>query len=110
MYEPIPYDEVGGEPRFVYGKHSGSNGLYELLNSRASEVGHVIDREFVSGVLEEIKNQREIRVCLEETTRFIADYYGNLRHLSISEDEVIELAKDLAGRVSARDQYVTACQ
>lgn len=104
MYEPIPYEEVGGEAKFVYGKHSGSNGSYELLTRRAAEVGRDIDREFVSTVLDEVKYLREIRICQDETARFVRDYYLNLKQLSLSEDEVIELAKDVARRFTGREQ------
>jgi 2-isopropylmalate synthase len=103
MYEPIPYEEVGGEAKFVYGKHSGSNSLYELLTRRAPEVGCIIDRELLSAVLNEIKVMRELRVCQDETTSFIRNYYANLQQLSISEDEVIELAREIGRRVTEDD-------
>jgi isopropylmalate/homocitrate/citramalate synthase len=98
MYEPIPFEEIGGEARFVYGKHSGSNILQDLLTRRAAEIGHQIDNEFVSAVLGEIKYQRGLRVTQRKTSRFVSDYYDNLNRLSMGEDAVIELAREVGVR------------
>jgi hypothetical protein len=46
---------------------------------------------------------RELRVCQDETTSFIRNYYANLQQLSISEDEVIELAREIGRRVTEDD-------
>jgi isopropylmalate/homocitrate/citramalate synthase len=98
MYEPIPFEEIGGEARFVYGKHSGSNILQELMTRRADEIGHKIDNEFVADVLGEIKYQRALRVSQRKTSRFINEYYANLNQLSMGEDAVVQLAKEVGLR------------
>jgi hypothetical protein len=98
MYEPIPFEEIGGEAKFVYGKHSGSNILQDLLTRRADEIGHKIDNEFVADVLGEIKYQRALRVSQRKTSRFINDYYANLNQLSMGEDAVVQLAREVGLR------------
>jgi len=96
MYEPIPYDEVGGRTRFVYGKHSGKNSLSSLLIEHAAEIDHDIDHDFVALVLSEIKRLCEINANRYDKVKFIEDYYSNLEKLGKREEDVIELAKELA--------------
>jgi isopropylmalate/homocitrate/citramalate synthase len=104
MYEPIPFEEIGGEAKFVYGKHSGSNILQELMTRRAGEIGHEIDSDFISDVLGEIKYQRALRVTQKKTSRFIDEYYANLNRLSMGEDAVVELARQVALRRAQRSR------
>src|SRR5262249_517502 len=107
MYEPIPYEEIGGEAKFVYGKHSGSNILYDLLMRRAGEIGCTVDRDFVSDVLSEIKYQRAMRVSQIQTATFINQYYSNLNQLSMGEDAVISLAREISVRRAQSSQVET---
>jgi isopropylmalate/homocitrate/citramalate synthase len=96
MYEPIPYQEVGGDARFVYGKHSGSASLRRLLEERQAEIGCPVDSELVAAVLDAIKLLRAARTDAAETASFIRQYYANLDRLGLSEDEVVTLARSLA--------------
>ena len=96
MYEPIPYGEVGGQAKFIYGKHSGRNSLVELLTEKATEIGCEIDREFVLLLLNEIKHRRESVTQENSTLAYINDYYANLNKLGMTEDDVIALAKEMA--------------
>lgn len=102
MYEPIPYGEVGGRAKFVYGKHSGSNKMYELLTEHADEIGCVIDHEFGREILAEVKRMREMLAANASAQQSIRNYYSNLDTLGITEDEVIELAKRLAAKRAGR--------
>lgn len=96
MYEPIPYEEVGGSARFVYGKHSGGNSLSELLAAHEADIGCVVDRDFVSTVLVEIKRLSETVIRGDDTFRYIQSYYDNLNKLGMSEEDVLALAKELS--------------
>lgn len=98
MYEPIPFEEVGGISRMVYGKHSGTHGVAHALRKHEAEMGIVIDREFVLQLLKEIKALRETRTQNGTTASHIEQYYQNLYSLGLSEKEVVELAQDLAAR------------
>lgn len=96
MYEPIPYEQVGGRARFVYGKHSGSNSLSELLAEHASDIDCEIDHSFTLELLSEIKRLREATTYTNDTAGYVNDYYQNLDKLRMTEDEVVALAKDMA--------------
>ncbi|HZF09384.1 MAG TPA: hypothetical protein VFE33_11390 [Thermoanaerobaculia bacterium] len=98
MYEPIPYEEVGGNTRFVYGKHSGSASLLTLLRERQQEIGCPVDSEFAREVLEAIKELRNAVGAELEPSSFIRQYYENLDRLGLSEEEVVALAQTVARR------------
>jgi len=95
MYEPIPFEEVGGTARFVYGKHSGSNAVANLLSQHSVLFDCDISRELVLSVVAEIKRIREARIYSEETRDSIRSYYNKLNALGIPEADVIAIASNL---------------
>jgi isopropylmalate/homocitrate/citramalate synthase len=95
MYEPIPFEEVGGTGRFVYGKHTGSNAVANLLSQHSQAVGGEVSRELVLSVVAEIKRIREARTYSEETRDAITNYYLRLNALGIPEADIISIARDL---------------
>jgi isopropylmalate/homocitrate/citramalate synthase len=95
MYEPIPFEEVGGTGKFVYGKHTGSNAVANLLSQHSQAVGGEVSRELVSSVVAEIKRIREARTYSEETRDAITNYYLRLNALGIPEADIIAIARDL---------------
>lgn len=98
IYEPIPYEEVGGTPRFIYGKHSGLNSIYNLLLHHADHIGVEVSRDLALQVLQQVKEMRE-RVAEQEghTAVAIRSFYDNLSHLGLAEGDVINLARRCAG-------------
>jgi 2-isopropylmalate synthase len=96
MYEPIPFEEVGGTARFVYGKHSGSNAVAKLLAEHSSSMDFEVSRELVLSVVAEIKRVREARTHDGHTHEFIRSYYRKLNALGIAEADVVAIAKTLA--------------
>ena len=96
MYEPIPHEEVGGEARFLYGKHSGTAIVTALLQRRAREVEHEITGELVMEVLDEVKRRRESQIDPAVTRRLVRSYYVNLDCLGFTEDDVVALAREVA--------------
>jgi isopropylmalate/homocitrate/citramalate synthase len=102
MYEPFPYEEVGGEARFVYGKHSGGNILFDLLNAHSDEIGREIDESFVMAVLAEVKRRREAVIFGTSARNFVRNYYSSLDSLGLNEVQVLELAKGLASESRKR--------
>jgi 2-isopropylmalate synthase len=93
MYEPIPYEEVGGTPRFIYGKHSGFNTVFQLLVTHEKEIGTAVTRDFAAGVLEKIKEARESRAEQFTHKTAIDEYYSNLAGLGLAEEDIICMAK-----------------
>ena len=96
MYEPIPFEEVGGTTRFIYGKHSGAHAVQDGLLRHAGEIPAEIDREFVLEVLNEVKALREKVTRSSKTAQHIAQYYDNLHGLGIGEHRLIQIAKEVA--------------
>lgn len=97
-YEAIPYEEVGGLSRYVYGKHSGTANLTLLLRDHEAEIGRPADRAFVLEVLEEVKEIRRARARNGDLSGSIGQYYGNLDQLGLGEREVVEIARSVASR------------
>jgi isopropylmalate/homocitrate/citramalate synthase len=101
MYEPIPYDEVGGTARYVYGKHSGLTRVCDLLAEHAGELGVAPDREFAARVLDEIKSVRERQADAGDCSFAIRDYYAKLARLGLSEDDVLHIAQEMGSFATA---------
>jgi isopropylmalate/homocitrate/citramalate synthase len=96
MYEAIPYEEVGGTPRLIYGKHSGLNSIFNLLLSHADEIDGEVSRELALKVLHEVKTLRERAAERFSTSASIQNFYDNLNQLGLSEGDVVDLAKRCA--------------
>ena len=97
MYEPIPFEEVGGTPRFIYGKHSGLNSIFNLLTLHSDYIGVEITRDLALDVLREVKQVRERAAEWPNTSVAIRSFYDNLGRLGLSEGDVLDLAKRCAG-------------
>ena len=96
IYEPIPYEEVGGTPRFIYGKHSGLNSIYNLLLQHADDIGVEVSRDLALQVLQQVKEIRESVAEQDHTAVAIRSFYENLSHLGLAEGDVINLARRCA--------------
>jgi hypothetical protein len=98
MYEAVPADLVGGEMRFIFGKHSGLNVIDATLRrheSRLAKAGVVVDDRLAKRVLEEVKRVREERARTTQTSDMIAQYYENLNRLGLTEDDVVRIAESI---------------
>jgi len=97
MYEPIPYEEVGGTPRFIYGKHSGLNSIFNLLLLHSDDLGIEVSRDLALMVLQEVKEMRERAAEWSHAENAIRNFYDNLSQLGLSDTDVLELAKRCIG-------------
>ena len=102
MYEPIPIEEVGGQSKIVYGKHSGTHGVMDYLEKHADEINCPQDHEFAVSLLEEIKALREARARNVSVADNISSYYRDLDSLGIGEQELAQLARALAAKRISR--------
>jgi isopropylmalate/homocitrate/citramalate synthase len=96
MYEPLPFEDVGGISRNVYGKHSGAHTIEHMLNQHQCEFDCPVDQEFVQLVVKEVKSVRELRTLDNRTSTQISDYYRNLESLGISDTHLLQLAKRIS--------------
>ena len=98
MYEAVPAELVGGEMRFVFGKHSGLNVIEATLRKHASRLASAgVDPEpaLAKRVLDEVKRVREERARTTRTAAMIDQYYENLNRLALTEDDVLAIAESL---------------
>lgn len=96
MYEAVPADLVGGEMRFVFGKHSGLNVIDATLRKHADRLaraGVAVDQGLSKRVLEEVKRVREERARTTGVADLVAQYYENLNRLGLTEDDVLGIAE-----------------
>lgn len=107
MYEPIPFEEVGGTTRFVFGKHSGAHSVFDTLLRHQAEIDVPVDRHFAMLVLQELKAVREAGASTGRVERCINQYYENLKSLGLTEKQLIRLAQELARSVNLSNKRLT---
>lgn len=104
MYEAVPADLVGAEMSFVFGKHSGVALVEQTLQARRerlAEAGVEVTPELAHRVTDEIKRLREERAASSAAVDAIANHEAAMNSLSISQEEVIELALALGAPVAS---------
>jgi isopropylmalate/homocitrate/citramalate synthase len=79
--------------RYVYGKHSGALSIENVLR----EAGIRPEPELVANVLTEVKRIREERAERSDFSDFHRRYYAHLNQLGLTADEVVDIARALAG-------------
>jgi isopropylmalate/homocitrate/citramalate synthase len=98
MYEAVPAELVGGEMRFVFGKHSGLNVIDATLkkhSTRLAKAGIAVDTALAKRVLEEVKRVREERARTTHVADMVTQYCENLNRLGLTEDDVLGIAESL---------------
>ncbi len=99
MYEAVPAELVGGATSFVFGKHSGAALVEQVLRSNADRLaaaGIEPSSALAQRVTAEVKRIREERAAQNVGSEAIAAYESAVNKLSISEDDLIEIAVALA--------------
>lgn len=98
-YEPIPAELVGGDRRFVFGKHSGRNVIRHVLETHAAElkaIGLTVDEDLVVRVLDRVKSIRVQRAEDGTAAEVIAELERGLRRIGMIEEDVVQIARELA--------------
>ncbi len=98
IYQFIREDTVGGEHKFVFGKHSGTAAVEHVLDKHSGKLraaGVEADQDLVRKLVAAVKELREQKLHAGSSARFIDSYYRNYRELGISEEELVHLAIDL---------------
>jgi len=99
MYEAVPAQLVGGETSWIFGKHSGVALVEDTLRKHAAKLaaaGIEVTPELAHRVTEEIKRLREERAAGSKSEETIDMYERAMRQLSISEEEVADVAIAIA--------------
>ncbi|MEK6645276.1 MAG: hypothetical protein AABY84_01175 [Candidatus Firestonebacteria bacterium] len=95
IYQFIREETVGGEQKFVFGKHSGASAVEEVLKKNEKilkEKGKEITPELIQKALEKVKELREEKIKTTNYKKIIEDYYNNYENLGITEAQLIEIA------------------
>ncbi|MFA6992585.1 MAG: hypothetical protein WC269_04905 [Candidatus Gracilibacteria bacterium] len=90
IYQFLDEKIVGGEHKFVYGKHSGGAALKHLLSKNDITL---TERKF-NEVLSELKQLRETNIPKDGYLKRIKKYYNDLNSLGIAESKILQLIKN----------------
>jgi isopropylmalate/homocitrate/citramalate synthase len=104
MYEAVPASLVGGQMKFIFGKHSGLSVIESTLRKhekRLAAEGITVDQSLSKRVLEEVKRVREERARTGHVSEIVEQYYLNMRRLGLSEDDVLQIAEGIGRKQHA---------
>jgi isopropylmalate/homocitrate/citramalate synthase len=95
MYEAVPADLVGAGTSWVFGKHTGAALVEDTLRRHAQRLAHAgvePTPELAHRVTDEVKRVREERAASSKSEATIELYEVAMRQLSLSEDDVVDIA------------------
>ena len=101
IYQFIAEETVGGEQRFVFGKHSGAAAVESVLAKHAKTLkdhGVDISPDLVKRILDRVKTLREQMLPEKGYPEAIAEHYRHYYALGLSEERIVELALEMHGR------------
>jgi len=93
IYQFIREEIVGGKRKFIFGKHSGTAVVEEVLKkneNKLKEKGIEITEELIQKVLDIVKNLREKKI--QNYENLINNYYKKYYNLGITEEELVNIA------------------
>ena len=95
IYQVVQPGMVGGEMRFLFGKHSGAVAVEAVLQRNETKLtrgGVAITPKLVQTLLKLIKDIRERRAANADHAEEIRQYYSNLNNLGLTEDDLVSYA------------------
>jgi isopropylmalate/homocitrate/citramalate synthase len=104
MYEAVPGELVGGRTSWVFGKHTGAALVEDTLRrhaDRLARAGIEAGPELAHRVTDEVKRLREERAASSRSEETIELYEAAMRRLSLSEDDVVDIAISLGAPAKA---------
>lgn len=103
IYQVIEPSTVGGDLRFLFGKHSGAMAIEAVLRRNQAELqasGVVIDAELVQLLLRLVKEVRESRAASGPSDG-VRDYYAHLDRLGLTERDLLTYARILGRKATS---------
>jgi isopropylmalate/homocitrate/citramalate synthase len=104
MYEAVPGELVGGATSWVFGKHTGAALVEDTLRrqrDRLARAGIEPSSELAHRVTDEVKRLREERAASSRSEETIELYEAAMKRLSLSEEDVVEIAIALGSAAPA---------
>jgi isopropylmalate/homocitrate/citramalate synthase len=106
IYQVVEPETVGGELRFLFGKHSGAMAIEAVLEKHRSELAAEdieISPRLVKLLLTLVKEVREKKALVSQHADGIRNYYAHLERLGLTEQDLlayaIVLGRDLQAAV-----------
>jgi len=103
IYQVVEPEAVGGELRFLFGKHSGAMAIEAVLGRHREELtaaGVELTPRLVQLLLSLVKEVREKKAALSQHRVGVASYYAHLGRLGLTEEDLLAYALVL-GRESS---------
>jgi isopropylmalate/homocitrate/citramalate synthase len=98
IYQVIEPESVGGELRFLFGKHSGAVAIEAILERHREHLaaeGVTITPPLVQMLVRLVKELREQRALVSHHADGIRDYYAHLDRLGLTEQDLLSYARVL---------------
>ncbi len=92
MIEP---DSVGGQLRFLFGKHSGAMAIEAVLGAHRAELtaaGVEVTPRLVQLLLRVVKEVREKKAVVSQHLDGLRNYYAHLERLGLTEQDLLAYA------------------
>jgi isopropylmalate/homocitrate/citramalate synthase len=95
IYQVIDPESVGGQMRFLFGKHSGAMAIEAVLQRHGEELraaGVEISPRLVQVLLRLVKEVREKKALVAQHLDGVKAYYGHLDRLGLTEEDLVAYA------------------
>jgi 2-isopropylmalate synthase len=95
IYQVVEPESVGGELRFLFGKHSGAMAIEAVLNRHREELGAggvTVTPQLVQLLLRLVKEVREKKAGAQQHLDGVRSYYGHLERLGLTEGDLVSYA------------------
>jgi isopropylmalate/homocitrate/citramalate synthase len=95
IYQVIEPASVGGQLRFLFGKHSGAMAIEAVLNRHEDELaaaGVRVTPRLVRLLLNLVKEVREKKAIVSQHLDGVRNYYAHLERLGLTEQDLLAYA------------------
>jgi isopropylmalate/homocitrate/citramalate synthase len=95
IYQFIAEESVGGEQRFVFGKHSGAAAVESVLAKHTKTLREhrvEVSPDLVKNILDRVKSLREQSLPEKGYPEAMGEHYRRYYDLGLSEERIVELA------------------
>src|SRR4030095_10617947 len=101
IYQVIEPETVGGQLRFLFGKHSGAMAIEAVLDRHREQLeaaGVEVTPQLVQVLLRLVKEVREKKALVSQHLEGVRNYYAHLERLGLTEEDLIAYALALSRR------------
>jgi isopropylmalate/homocitrate/citramalate synthase len=105
IYQVVEPESVGGQLRFLFGKHSGAMAIEAVLSRHKEELdaeGVQVTPALVQLLLRLVKEVREKKAVSSHHQDGVRNYYGHLERLGLTEEDLVAYALVLGHNGPAR--------